>query len=72
MHLTLKTQVFNVQRSFWLSALNPKSFSRKLSDPNLASESKFFKGQSYLAYLAWTVFYTSVSGVIDANKLIHM
>ena len=39
-------------------SLNPKRFSRKLSDPNLVSESKFFTGQSYLAYLVCAAFYT--------------
>ena len=47
-HLTLLTSVFDVQRSFSVHStttafLNPKTFRRKLSDPNLASKSNFLK-----------------------------
>ena len=63
--------------SFWYTAilqpaLNPKSFSRKLSDLNLANESKFFKRSVYLTYLTCAAFSASVSDVIDANELIAL
>ena len=40
-HLTLLKVIFDVQHSFWYATmLQAKSFSRKLSDPNLAIKSK--------------------------------
>ena len=68
---------FHMQQFFGYAAilqpaLNSKSFSRKLSDPNLVNKNKLFKGPSYFTYPTCAAFSASVSDVIDANKLIAL
>ena len=49
-------------------SLNPKSFIRKLPDPNPASKSDLFEKEVINVYLAFAAFYTSVSGFFNANE----
>ena len=62
-------RVFFLYTAILQPSLNPiKSFSRKLSNLNLARKSKFFERQSYSTYLTCASFYTSVSGVIHPTE----
>ena len=63
-----RAHAFNILKSKFFTYSHFKSYNGKLSVPNLAHESKLFKGHSSLAYLACAAFYTSVSGVINANN----